>query len=344
MNIGKINYPHGLFLAPMAGVTDRAFRSVCRKYGAEGLVTEMVSAKALCFGDAKTELLARIDDNERPCSLQIFGSDPKFMAKAAVIAAQKFNPEIIDVNMGCPAPKIAGNGDGSAIMKTPKLAYEIIASMREALDSSRFFHIPVTAKMRSGFDKAHINAVEVAQNCEKGGASAVTVHGRTREQMYAPPVNTDAIRDVKNAVSIPVIANGDIFCAEDAKAMLEKTHCDGLMIGRGSLGNPYIFAEIIAMLCGDATKKPQITSAMWLEDVTFHMRSLCADKGEQKGMLEARKHIAWYIRGIPGAAEMRRRVNTASTLAEMLDIAGQAAEGFEKRDVSSAELHVGNIC
>lgn len=342
MKIGNISYENGLFLAPMAGVTDRAFRAVCKKYGAEGLVTEMVSAKALCFGDHKTALLARIDESERPCSLQIFGSEPDFMARAAVIAAREFSPDVIDVNMGCPAPKIAGNGDGSAIMKNPRLAHDIIKSMRKALDDEGYSHIPVTAKMRSGFTAQTINAVEVAKYCEDAGAAAVTVHGRTREQMYSPPVNREIIAQVKAALCVPVIANGDIFSAKDAKSMLSETGCDGLMIGRGSLGNPYIFAEISQMLGGGTA--PVVTSEVWLSDVTFHMRELCRDKGEQKGMLEARKHIAWYIRGIPGAAEMRRRINTATSLEQMLDIARTASLGFDKRDISSSELHVGNVC
>lgn len=264
-----MNNTFPLILAPMAGVTDKAFRHMCKKHGADRLVTEMVSAKAVCFGDEKTAILAHIDSGERPCSLQLFGSEPDIMAKAAVICAEKFTPDAIDVNMGCPAPKIVNNGDGSAVMKSPELAYEIIARMRDALDGGGFSDMPLTVKMRSGFDSAHINAVEVALMCEKGGAAEVTVHGRTREQMYAPPVNYDVIRDVKSALSIPVIANGNVFSASDALYVREYTGCDGLMIGRGSLGNPFLFGEVKAVLSGK--EPPVITPQEWYSDVAEHM-------------------------------------------------------------------------
>ncbi len=337
-----MNNTFPLILAPMAGVTDKAFRHMCKKHGADRLVTEMVSAKAVCFGDEKTAILAHIDSGERPCSLQLFGSEPDIMAKAAVICAEKFTPDAIDVNMGCPAPKIVNNGDGSAVMKSPELAYEIIARMRDALDGGGFSDMPLTVKMRSGFDSAHINAVEVALMCEKGGAAEVTVHGRTREQMYAPPVNYDVIRDVKSALSIPVIANGNVFSASDALYVREYTGCDGLMIGRGSLGNPFLFGEVKAVLSGK--EPPVITPQEWYSDVAEHMERLIADKGADKGALEARKHVAWYIRGIPGAADLRRRVNLAKGLSEILLIVGEAAAALPERKNLPSDFHVGNVC
>lgn len=337
-----MNNTFPLILAPMAGVTDKAFRHMCKKHGADRLVTEMVSAKAVCFGDEKTALLAHIDSGERPCSLQLFGSEPEIMAKAAVICAEKFSPDAIDVNMGCPAPKIVNNGDGSAVMRSPELAYEIVARMRDALDGGGFSDMPLTVKMRSGFDSAHINAVEVALMCEKGGAAEVTVHGRTREQMYAPPVNYDVIRDVKSALSVPVIANGNIFSASDALYIREYTGCDGLMIGRGSLGNPFLFGEVKAVLSGK--EPPVITPQEWYSDVAEHMERLIADKGADKGALEARKHVAWYIRGIPGAAELRRRVNLAKGLPEILLIVGEAAAALHERKSLPSDFHVGNVC
>lgn len=341
MNIGKTTYPHALFLAPMAGVTDRAFRHICRKYGAQGLTTEMISSRALIFGDKKTQELARIDDDEKPCAIQIFGNEPDVMARAAVIVARDYDTCAIDVNMGCPAPKIAGNGDGSAIMKNPRLAYEIIARMRDSLDNAGFDTLPVTVKMRSGFTRESINAVEVALECERAGACAVTVHGRTREQMYSPPVDLDIIREVKKSVSVPVIGNGDIYTVEDAMRMKSYTGCDGLMIGRGALGNPYIFAQITA--CLDGEKMPQITSSQWLGDITEHMELIIKDKGEEKGVREMHKHIAWYISGIPGAADMRRRANLAKTYDEILTIAKEASELFEQRSLGANQFKISNL-
>ena len=341
MKIGDINYPLALFLAPMAGVTDRAFREICRRYGAEGLTTEMISSKALVFGDEKTAELARISDGERPCALQLFGNEPDIMGNSAVIAAKHFRPCAIDINMGCPAPKIAGNGDGSAIMRTPALAGKIVAAVRESLDREGLSEMPVTVKMRSGFDAEHINAVTVALECERNGAAAITVHGRTREQMYAPPVNLDVIRAVKEAVKIPVIGNGDIYTPEDALRMKEYTHCDGLMIGRASLGNPYVFAKVRAAFGGEPFTEP--SAETWLYDVASHMESLIRDKGEERGVREARKHAAWYIRGIPGAADMRRRVNLVKTLAEMESIMKEASERLSLRTDMPNEFKISNL-
>lgn len=318
MKISTLEFTHGIFLAPMAGVTDIPFRRMCKEYGAECVCTEMVSSRALCYKDEKTALLAKINDDEHPCALQIFGNEPEIMAKAAILAL-KFKPDIIDINMGCPAPKIAGNGDGSALMKKPLLAYETVKAVKEAISGK---NIPLTVKIRSGFDKDHINAVEVAQLCEKAGADAITVHARTREQMYSPPIDIDIIKNVKEAVSIPVIGNGDITSAEDAVRMLEYTGCDGIMVGRGALGNPYIFEEISSALEGKNYTPP--SSETRLSDVVRHMTSLIEYKGEYIGSREARKHISWYLRGIKGAAGYRDEVNRATSLKAILDIVNRA--------------------
>ncbi|MBR3995458.1 MAG: tRNA dihydrouridine synthase DusB [Clostridia bacterium] len=322
MKIGNIQYKHGLFLAPMAGVTDKSFRALCKMRGAEGMTTEMVSSKALIFKDKKTNVLCEITDSERPCAIQLFGKVPEEIGEAALLV-MKYSPCAIDINMGCPAPKIAGNGDGSALMKDPLLCGRIVAAVRKSLDENGFCDIPVTVKIRAGFDKAHINAVEVASACEASGASAIAVHGRTREQMYAPPVNLDIIRNVKRAVSVPVIGNGDINCEEDAVHMLEYTGCDGIMIGRGALGNPYIF-EKIAYYLENGKKMPEIPDGIKKDDIIFHMKSLIAEKGEYTGVREARKHIAWYIKGKVGSAALRDEVNRAETTDAVLLVVEKA--------------------
>jgi tRNA-dihydrouridine synthase B len=239
MKIKNIDFGTGIFLAPMAGVADRAFRHMCKKYGADGVVTEMISSKAIVFGDKKTETLARIDDSERPCALQLFGSDPDTMAKAAKNCL-KFAPDIIDINMGCPVHKVVSSGDGSALMKNPDLAFKVLKSVVDAVGND----LPVTVKIRCGFDSAHINAPEIAVLAEKAGVSAIFVHGRTREQMYSPPCDRITIKKVKESVGIPVIANGDIYSPADAKSMLDETSCDGIMIGRGALGDPHLFYRV----------------------------------------------------------------------------------------------------
>lgn len=318
MKIAEIEFPYGVFLAPMAGVTDIPFRRMCRKYGAEGVYTEMISSRALCYKDEKTALLAKIDQDEHPCFLQIFGNDPEIMAESALLALQ-FSPDIIDINMGCPAPKIAGNGDGSAIMKNVHLAYDIVRAVKESLSTKG---VPLTVKLRSGFDKDHVNAAEIAVACESAGADAVCVHARTRDQMYAPPVNLDVIKNVKQKVKIPVIGNGDITNAKSALNMLEYTGCDGIMIGRGSLGNPYIFKEIICALSGKEYTPP--SNEQKRADITEHMTMLIEHKGEYIGSREARKHIAWYLHGMPGAAAFRDEVNRATSLKSVLEIVSKA--------------------
>lgn len=314
MKIKNLEFKNGIFLAPMAGVADRAFRHMCKKYGAEGVVTEMISSKALCFGDKKTEIIARIDDNQRPCALQLFGSEPDTMAKAAEISL-KFKPDMIDINMGCPVHKVVSSGDGSALMKKPQLAFEIMKSVVDAVGKK----VPVTVKIRRGFDESCINAPEIAVLAQKAGISAIFVHARTRAQMYAPPCNLQTIKDVKSAVSIPVIGNGDIYSAQDAKNMLDKTLCDGIMVGRGSLGNPFIFAQITEYLETGSLTLSQ-TPQQKMADIEEHMRLLVADKGETVAAAECRKHLSWYIKGIRGAAALRDEINRTEDIENTLSL------------------------
>lgn len=318
MKIKNIDFGTGIFLAPMAGVADRSFRHMCKKYGADGVVTEMISSKAIVFGDKKTETLARIEDDERPCALQLFGSEPDTMAKAAELCL-KFSPDIIDINMGCPVHKVVSSGDGSALMKKPDLAYEVLKSVVDAVGEK----VPVTVKIRCGFDAAHINAPEIATLAEKAGVSAIFVHGRTREQMYAPPCDRVTIKRVKEAVSVPVIANGDIYSPEDAKTMLEETSCDGIMIGRGALGNPYLFYRVKKYL-ETGENAPLQTPEEKLLDIEEHMRLLVADKGEKTASAECRKHLAWYIKGVRGAALLRDEINRTESVEDTLLLIRQA--------------------
>ncbi len=312
MKIANVEIKNGVFLAPMAGVTDLAFRYMCKKHGAEGMTTEMVSAKAICYGDKKTVRLARIDEGERPCGLQLFGSEPDIIAKAAVSVYELYKPEFIDINMGCPAPKIVNNGEGSSLLKNPVLCGEIVKKAKEALDG----RCPLTIKIRRGFDKDNITAVEVAKRCEEAGADAVFVHARTREQMYMPPCEYSTVAEVKRAVLIPVIGNGDIDSGESAAGLMENTGCDGVMIGRAAMGNPFVFDEINAYIEGKPYTAPTIKERH--EAVCEHINLLIADKGEYIGVREARKHVAWYIKGLSGAAAMRNRVNLAESKEQML--------------------------
>ena len=318
MKIRNINFENGVFLAPMAGVADRAFRHMCKKYGADGVVTEMISSKATVFEDKKTKELARIDDFERPCALQLFGSEPETMARAASLCME-FSPDIIDINMGCPVHKVVSSGDGSALMKNPALAYEIMKAVVDAVGEK----IPVTVKIRRGFDKDHINAVEIALLAQKAGVDAVFVHARTREQMYAPPCEYSTIKDVKEAVSIPVIGNGDIYCAQDAARMISETGCDGVMIGRGALGNPYLFAQVKHYLKTGETLAFQSAKDK-LEDIKEHMSLLVADKGEAVAAAECRKHLAWYIKGVRGAAALRDEINRAEDVEKTIRLIEKA--------------------
>ena len=306
MKIGNVELKNNVFLAPMAGVSDLAFRIICDRFGAGLSYTEMVSAKALSFADKKTNTLMQTDT--LPTAVQLFGSDADVMA-AAVPEVEKHGL-FTDINMGCPAPKIAGNGEGSALMRDLDKAERIIGQICDKATK------PVTVKMRSGWDSEHINAVELAKIAEKCGASAVTVHGRTREQYYSGKADRKIIRDVVSAVSIPVIANGDIFCAEDAKAMLDETGAAAVMIGRGSQGNPWIFRQILEYFdCGEVSTTPSAEERIKM--AVEHITLLCELKGEYRGIREARKHASWYIKGINGAAKLRNSINSATTLAEM---------------------------
>lgn len=313
MKIGNLEIKGYACLAPMAGVADRAFRELCVSYGAAYVISEMVSSKGLTMQDKKSKELLFLSDAERPAGAQIFGDDPEIMANAA-LKAMEFSPDFIDINMGCPAPKIAGNGGGSALLKNPELIGKIVKKVVEVSP------VPVTAKIRIGWDKDSIKAVEIAKIIEAAGADAITVHGRTKDQMYAPPVSLDEIANVKKAVSIPVIGNGDIVDGKSAKLMLDKTGCDFLMVGRGALGNPWIFQCINAYLNKEADfTEPTLEEKM---DVMLrHIGTLCEYKGVRIGMREARKHAAWYIKGIRGAAAFRQEIGQLSTMDELKALA-----------------------
>ena len=305
LKIGSVTLPNNLILAPMAGVTDLPFRLLCKEQGAGLLCMEMVSAKAILYKNRNTESLLEIDPRENPVSLQLFGSDPEIISTIAhQIEERPF--DILDLNMGCPVPKIVNNGEGSALMKNPMLAGEIIRRTVRAIDK------PVTVKIRKGFDDEHINAVEMAKIAEDAGAAAVAVHGRTREQFYSGRADWDIIRQVKEAVSIPVIGNGDLLTAEDVIAMEEQTGCDGFMIARGAQGNPWIFRQILHYFeTGEHLAKPT------LEEVTRmilrHARMMLEFKGEYIGIREIRKHAAWYTAGYPNSARLRVAINNVES-------------------------------
>lgn len=309
MKIGNLNIEGTAALAPMAGVSDRAFREICFDYGAAFAVTEMVSSKALTMQDKKSKELLVISEKEHPCAAQIFGDDPEIMAKAAKKAGT-FSPDFIDINMGCPAPKIAGNGGGSALLKNPELISKIVREVRIATE------LPLTVKIRIGWDQDSINCTEVAKICEAEGADAITVHGRTKSQMYAPPVNYEMIKAVKEAVKIPVIGNGDITDIESAERMLNETGCDFLMVGRGALGNPWIFRKLNAYF-SDGTVLSDPTVEERMEQMLAHIRKLVEYKGEYIGMREARKHAAWYIKGMRGAASFRQEIGKLEHIEEL---------------------------
>lgn len=306
IQIGSLKIDSFVALAPMAGVADRAFRELCVEHGAGYTVTELISAKGVSRGDKGSHELLLLGEKEHPCAIQLFGDEPDTMADAAV-KALCYKPEVIDINMGCPAPKVSGHGSGSALMKMPELAYEIVRQVVAAVP------VPVTAKIRAGWDENSINAPEIAVLCEKAGASAVAVHGRTKKQMYSPPVDLEVIRAVKQAVSIPVIGNGDIASAQDAKNMLDYTGCDMVMVGRGAMGNPWIFEQINTYL-KSGTLMPPPTLEEKMATMLRHIERLCQYKGEFIGMREARKHTAWYMKGLRGAAEYRRQSSYLTTL------------------------------
>lgn len=318
MKIGNLEITQKAALAPLAGVADRAFRELCRSYGAAYTVGEMASAKGISLGDKKSAQLLSITDTERPCGSQIFGNSPETMA-IATQKALEYSPDFIDINMGCPAPKVASSGGGALLMKNPILAAEIVKAVVEAST------VPVTVKMRSGWDDSSINAVELAKRCEDAGASAITVHGRTKIQMYAPPVNTDIIREVKKAVSIPVIGNGDVVDGKSAAELMEKTGCDMVMLGRGALGRPWVFSQINAYLDNEVVlPEPPVTEKMRV--MLKHIEKLCEYKGERIGIREARKHAAWYTKGLHGAANYRSRIGLISSIEELQQIALELIE------------------
>ena len=315
MKIGNVELKNAIALAPMAGVTDLPFRLLCREQGAGLLCMEMVSAKAIYYRNKHTEKLLEIDTGEHPVSLQLFGSDPDIIADmAAQIEERPF--EILDFNMGCPVPKVVNNGEGSALMKDPALAEEILRKMVKAIQK------PVTVKIRKGFDDDHVNAVEIAKIAEGCGVSAIAVHGRTREQYYSGKADWDIIRQVKEAVSIPVIGNGDVFTPEDAKRMVEETGCDGIMVARGAKGNPWIFREIAEYL--ETGRKPPRPSSDELKVMILrHGQMMLEFKGETAGMREMRKHVAWYTAGYPNSAALRNDINTVSTMDELTALIGE---------------------
>lgn len=309
MKFGNLTLEGFAALAPMAGVADRAFRELCMSFGAGYCVSEMVSSKGIAYHSKKSAELMEISPMEHPCAVQIFGTEPETMADAARFSLQ-YRPDVIDINMGCPAPKIAGGGSGAALMKDPALCGRIVKAVSDAVD------IPVTVKIRSGFDGEHINAVEVARIAEDNGAAAITVHGRTREQFYAPPVNYDVIRDVKRAVQIPVIGNGDVADALSAKRLYEYTGVDYIMIGRGALGNPWVFREVNAYLSeGRLLPKPDLDEK--LDVLSRHITGVVEYKGERVGMREARKHTAYYLKGFKNAAKLRNMAFSMETLDDL---------------------------
>lgn len=312
MKIGNLELNNTVFLAPMAGVTDLPFRVLCKEMGCGLVYSEMVSAKGILYGSENTEKLLTVEEKERPVAVQLFGSDPELLGAMAK-KIEAYPIDIIDVNMGCPAPKIVKNGEGSALMKNPKKVGEIV----KAIVSSQ--SKPVTIKFRKGFDESCVNAVEIAKIAEANGASAVAVHGRTREQYYSGKADWDIIRQVKNAVSIPVIGNGDVFSPQDAKALFDTTGCDAIMIGRGAQGNPWIFQRTAHFLAtGELLPDP--TAAEKAQTALRHARMLIAYKGEYIGVREMRKHISWYMKGLKGAAELRGQINKAQDYKSMEEL------------------------
>ena len=310
MKIGNVQLDNEVFLSPMAGVTDLPFRTICKEKGCGMLYTEMINAKALCYDDENTKKMLRMDKDEHPVAVQIFGSDPEFMGKAAIIMNQYPN-EILDINMGCPAPKVIKNGDGSALMRNPKLAAEVLTAVVKNSEK------PVTLKIRKGWDDDSVNAVEIAKIAEECGISALAIHGRTREQFYSGKADWDIIAEIKQAINIPVIGNGDVFEVEDAVNMLEKTKCDAIMIGRGAQCNPWIFNRInhymkTGEILPEPTLEEKITTAI------RHMNLAVAEHGDYVAVREMRKHIGWYLKGLKNSAKYRDQINKITDYKEVI--------------------------
>lgn len=321
MKIKDVEFENNVFLAPMAGIADRAFRELCINYGAGYTVSEMVSSKGLTMGDKKSGELLTLGEIENPAGVQIFGDNPEIMAQAAKMCI-KYHPNIIDINMGCPAPKIAMNGGGASLMKNPLLAGEIIKAVSKAVD------IPVTVKIRKGWDDENITAVELAKIAEKNGVAAITVHGRTRMQMYSGKVDYNIIAKVKKAVDIPVIANGDIVDEQSAAIMFEKTNCDAIMIGRGALGNPWIFRRINAYL-NECRVLPDVSINEKMVVMLKHIQKIIEYKGEYTAMREARHHAAYYTKGIRGGAALRKEISTFEHFEQLEELAYKIAKENE---------------
>lgn len=313
LKIGNVILPHGLILAPMAGVTDTAFRLAALAFGAEYIVSEMVSAKAICYDDKNTGALMKILPDERPMAVQIFGSEPEVMAEAAkIIEARNDAPDVIDINMGCPVKKIVSNGEGSALARSPEAAGKVVRAVKDSVK------LPVTVKFRSGWDLDSVNAVEVAIACETNGADAVCVHGRTRQQFYADPVDLDIIAKVKKAVKIPVIGNGGINSSKDALNMYARTGCDGIAIARGAMGNPWLFEEISAALDGRPYSPPD--NNVILKTALHQLEVMLREKSERTAIHEGRRQMSYYIKGVRGAAAARGELMKAETKEEICEI------------------------
>ncbi len=319
IQIGQVKIEKTAALAPMASVADKAYRTIAKEFGAAYCVGEMASCKGLCYSDKKTAALLTVTESERPMAVQLFGAEPEFMYKAVRIA-EKYKPDIIDINAGCPMPKIVSGGAGCALMRTPELFGKLIDAAVSATD------IPVTVKIRKGWDNEHINAVELALIAEKSGAAAVAVHGRTKEQLYSGKADWDIIKEVKRAVSIPVIGNGDVSSPEDCERMYEYTNCDLVMIGRGSYGRPWLFGQIRDYFDGKSVR-PEPDLDEKLSIMRRHIELLVGDKGERTGMKEARRQAAWYIKGISGAAKFRNLFGCMNKLADLDNLVEQIKQG-----------------
>ena len=312
IDIKQILQENPVVAAPMAGISDRPARLIAREYGCGLVYTEMISAKALTYQNKKTYLLMNMEGEQQPVNMQIFGSEADVMAEGARIM-QDYGAQMIDINMGCPVPKVVNNGEGSSLMRNPELAVQIVEAMVKAVA------VPVTVKIRKGWDDDHVNAVEYAKRMEAAGVSAIAVHGRTRMQYYSGKADWDIIGRVKAAVSVPVIGNGDIFVPEDGQAMLEQTGCDGIMLGRGALGRPWLYKQMVDYLrTGSYDPEPELEQRKTV--ILHHAQLICAEKGEYVAMKELRKHIAWYYKGLPHAARMRDQINTVATMEDLAQL------------------------